>query len=195
MFVFNFTFHYASTLSKGATIIVWIPPSFTFHYASTLSTVQFWDMVENNFYIPLCFYFIADLRDTIHVLDLFTFHYASTLSTTCTCFSWCVTVFTFHYASTLSPAPYQVLTEFTHFYIPLCFYFILIEPIGIAVMWYFTFHYASTLSDDCPVAENERIVLHSTMLLLYRIPNSPNRVTCLILHSTMLLLYRDQQCL
>ena len=59
-----FTFHYASTLSASSSRFRKRSSKFTLHYASTLSKmelVQIWNM--RVIYIPLCFYFIADLDE------------------------------------------------------------------------------------------------------------------------------------
>ena len=69
---------YPSESNFNVTMLFW----FTFHYASTLScpTVPSTNC-RNSIYIPLCFYFIHDLRHVIvQAISEFTFHYASTLS-------------------------------------------------------------------------------------------------------------------
>ena len=54
-------------------------------------------------------------------------------------------------------------------YIPLCFYFIEWTHLHHIPEQRFTFHYASTLSGGIAFDEGDRVHLHSTMLLLYRI--------------------------
>ena len=57
-------------------------------------------------------------------------------------------------------------------YIPLCFYFIGEKGYGKQRYQSFTFHYASTLSPTCLILNPFFLNLHSTMLLLYRDPES-----------------------
>ena len=76
-------------------------------------------------------------------------------------------VFTFHYASTLSRIASAIQ----------------------CCMDSFTFHYASTLSHPFCPGMQEKIDLHSTMLLLYPGGRIRRREVRANLHSTMLLLY------
>ena len=135
---------YPSESNFNVTMLFW----FTFHYASTLScpTVPSTNC-RNSIYIPLCFYFIHDLRHVIvQAISEFTFHYASTLSGHPRKITRAPTnlhstmlllypllawrgirrseKFTFHYASTLSSIFGQKRCFRILIYIPLCFYFI-----------------------------------------------------------------------
>ena len=79
---------------------------FTFHYASTLSSISSSSR--------LC-------------IAWFTFHYASTLSSERLSEFSSSFSFTFHYASTLSFAQRSLCAVCTLIYIPLCFYFIIVQ--------------------------------------------------------------------
>ena len=140
----QFTFHYASTLSRvkfftlpadidlHSTMLLLYPISpplsvFSTDLHSTMlllyrdSTKSKWR--DYLIYIPLCFYFIP--CDSWHNSGnyWFTFHYASTLSCPARIYCLSCVTFTFHYASTLSVCIRTFLHEFV-IYIPLCFYFI-----------------------------------------------------------------------
>ena len=58
----EFTFHYASTLSKVPALQGIRLSQFTFHYASTLSKIPRSLPKHNSIYIPLCFYFIEVMK-------------------------------------------------------------------------------------------------------------------------------------
>ena len=99
------------------------PFQFTFHYASTLSWHTYRIASCFFIYIPLCFYFIKFKLSTS--FDCI-FHLHSTmllLYRIRSIYPGYSYIFTFHYASTLSP---QVLIckDQLLIYIPLCFYFI-----------------------------------------------------------------------
>ena len=164
----TFTFHYASTLSRGGVLRPDIQSQFTFHYASTLSDFPSCTFNSDFYiYIPLCFYFIQNRRSSTDVRFKFTFHYASTLS-----------------ASRLF-----LLPPFGIIYIPLCFYFILWTLLRKAGFSTFTFHYASTLSNseyDIP-HRIAKFTFHYASTLSRHIISSFDEI--LHLHSTMLLLY------
>ena len=121
----EFTFHYASTLSKerrschsellshlhstmlllyrgSCWVQTWSCSEFTFHYASTLSPPAVSGPSGFSIYIPLCFYFIFVTS--------------------------------------------QWFTQLNFIYIPLCFYFIFSPRLYASSHAWFTFHYASTLS-------------------------------------------------
>ena len=121
---FQFTFHYASTLSVSArgacitTCTIYIPLCFYFIVGGMKN-----NPVDNPIYIPLCFYFIADCLADLDKYCTFTFHYASTLSRRRVSRGDC-RIFTFHYASTLSAPETSIVSNISEF----------------------TFHYASTLS-------------------------------------------------
>ena len=163
--------------------------AFTFHYASTLSMIV----------LPVQFY-LSILHSTMLLLYLCSGVNSSS-----------ITVFTFHYASTLSMEAFMIYDDsvFLHstmlllyriykcsssvqffFYIPLCFYFIFSNTIVSLSGINFTFHYASTLSNRTVTNGVQNLVLHSTMLLLYRLLHKNAKTCMLLLHSTMLLLYR-----
>ena len=124
---------------------------FTFHYASTLSKGWLIDCGDGTrIYIPLCFYFIRlkkslpgyqkNLHSTmlllylwygnIHIVPLLNLHSTMLLlyrhgdSRLKPVFL----EFTFHYASTLSQSFPSAVLFFDIIYIPLCFYFIFISP-------------------------------------------------------------------
>ena len=102
--IFNFTFHYASTISPQQQNNVITINDFTFHYASTISRQYFQTFLYAFYlYIPLCFYYITTWRQTASFLSgTFTFHYASTISGYPGKYSRNYSTFTFHYASTIS---------------------------------------------------------------------------------------------
>ena len=162
-------------------------------------------------YIPLCFYFIKEgtrsclsagpnLHSTMLLLYLLSYWIISSVfsnlhSTMLLLYRLSPRLrrrppsqFTFHYASTLSwqnPCRKDRIL----IYIPLCFYFIRFRQLISGHLVKFTFHYASTLSGFLRALAALAVNLHSTMLLLYRLP-MPSNTRCLFnLHSTMLLLY------
>ena len=165
----KFTFHYASTLSH------WLFQCRFYcsnHLHSTMLLLYPLPLQQNNFlhqnlHSTMLLLYLTYTRRIKHIPTTFTFHYASTLSyARVTCLVLGKT-FTFHYASTLSTRSGCSVLRFDVIYIPLCFYFIILDY----VEW------------DSPVD------LHSTMLLLYlNIPQKTysNKEN---LHSTMLLLY------
>ena len=133
---------------------------------------------QSAIYIPLCFYFIKEcmmaydgsvqhLHSTMLLLYpyrsacmrrfsmIFTFHYASTLSGNRYENFLLGFLFTFHYASTLSGRTGRNNSN-SQIYIPLCFYFI------------------QSLSDE----DRTLLNLHSTMLLLYPMPDCLNTIRC-----------------
>ena len=121
---------------------------FTFHYASTLSREMVCGDGCISIYIPLCCYFIEFgqwlEQEGLHLHSTMLLLYPGDWTR-----SWDRAPFTFHYASTLSvfwrPDRMYIYT----IYIPLCFYFI------------------KSLENG---EINPRKNLHSTMLLLYRLP-------------------------
>ena len=167
------------------------PFQFTFHYASTLSCWRLLVVVSPcPIYIPLCFYFILVLVSSVPHCTQFTFHYASTLSFSEYRYSFDTAIFTFHYASTLSLLPISVTDQYSKF----TFHYAstLSPSLDPSKLDHdiFTFHYASTLSGTEISRQVSDLDLHSTMLLLYL---QGFRLLCLTiryLHSTMLLLYR-----
>ena len=188
---YEFTFHYASTLSPHRMYLLTRLFLFTFHYASTLSlhsasfsaTLRYLHSTMLLLYRMLLGWWrvgVINLHSTMLLLyrswavsessyaPWFTFHYASTLSYVVQSGDCLYNIFTFHYASTLSCA----------------------SAAGSVFTVIFTFHYASTLSDV--VRENNQTYrhLHSTMLLLYRSRSNTETLRKKNLHSTMLLLYR-----
>ena len=162
---------------------------FTFHYASTLSRCcsQFlWGLF---IYIPLCFYFIAAaaalaaaivayLHSTM--LLLYQLSVRQVLHS-----SWIYIPLCFYFIGWSG----SIFSAQRLIYIPLCFYFISRKPVSrrrkiniyIPLCFYFivdvitafnwlnlfTFHYASTLSRLEPFQLGILDDLHSTMLLLY----------------------------
>ena len=140
---------------------------FTFHYASTLSKKVNPNSFVTCIYIPLCFYFIAVFVIITATSSLtFTFHYASTLSSPghpvfVPCFS-----FTFHYASTLSKKDTWSFC-FKEIYIPLCFYFI--DEMMVTMLLNADLHSTMLLLYHCRYMSRKQREnnLHSTMLLLY----------------------------
>ena len=66
--IHSFTFHYASTLSGDDIMAKAKYTRFTFHYASTLSKARWHTSLWMRFiYIPLCFYFISQIMETVHL--------------------------------------------------------------------------------------------------------------------------------
>ena len=151
--------------------------------------------LTNDLHSTMLLLYRCSSTETLCNCILFTFHYASTLSICLMKWSWKEREFTFHYASTLSFIPdYFVEVDF-FIYIPLCFYFILIremrqeaqEIIYIPLCFYFI-----TVVITYPLTFLHN--LHSTMLLLYQVPEDRwDRSVC-NLHSTMLLLYHVFDC-
>ena len=163
---YEFTFHYASTLSKEIVMAKVICNNLH----STMLLLYLWRAsvakMSTAYLHSTMLLLYPYLRNVTHVLDLFTFHYASTLSAVADAYGAVVLI-----------------------YIPLCFYFIPIQcnfRIGIKhlhstmLLLYrtcrgsnqerdlpFTFHYASTLSSSWNLLCTALRHLHSTMLLLY----------------------------
>ena len=186
----RFTFHYASTLSPPQ--IFWQPDLSNLHSTMLLLYLLFGQAELNSsiylhstmlllyrrpplvdlrldvlIYIPLCFYFIIASHNFNSRSILFTFHYASTLSRTKSKLDTTLVLFTFHYASTLSCA----IAYNTH------------------ILSLFTFHYASTLS--VKISDVVKVCnIYIPLCFYFIVMSSTREVTPLNLHSTMLLLYR-----
>ena len=139
-----------------------IGTAFTFHYASTLSMIV----------LPVQFY-LSILHSTMLLLYLCSGVNSSS-----------ITVFTFHYASTLSMEAFMIYDDsvFLHSTMLLLYR---IYKCSSSVQFSFTFHYASTLSFLTP------LFLYPALTLSNR--TVTNGVQNLVLHSTMLLLYRVQE--
>ena len=163
---------------------------FTFHYASTLSLSDSQRTQLKHIYIPLCFYFIdkdgyivyakthlhsimlllyrereswSHIRQkNLHsiMLLLYPFVSASTVPETINLHSIMLLLYLFN------PITSNIQI---YIYIPLCFYFIAwrvcYRRLSVSK---FTFHYASTLSAIQAQREKKAIHLHSIMLLLYQ---------------------------
>ena len=99
----QFTFHYASTLSRRRKKEL---RKSKYHLHSTMLLLYQGDRRLHGasvlIYIPLCFYFIRSAQPFSLFHLQFTFHYASTLSVPSSMMPVSKSKFTFHYASTLS---------------------------------------------------------------------------------------------
>ena len=165
----EFTFHYASTLSRRALSCrarvspIYIPLCFYFILSNYIIAER-----GKKIYIPLCFYFIPAafliLSGTCCIYIPLCFYFIMIL-----CLHPESTVpFTFHYASTLSDMATAKKLPSGSIYIPLCFYFItawMMKPekhlrIYIPLCFYFI-----TQGD---IEKLTITNLHSTMLLLYQ---------------------------
>ena len=167
------------------------PFQFTFHYASTLSCWRLLVVVSPcPIYIPLCFYFILVLVSSVPHCTQFTFHYASTLSFSEYRYSFDTAIFTFHYASTLSVIQAVIIYMLQDLHSTMLLLYQTLFDTCLPCTSIFTFHYASTLSLSIIFLIFALFYLHSTMLLLYLLCTTC-RASCIqYLHSTMLLLYR-----
>ena len=142
-------------------------------------------------YIPLCFYFIREINGSDRIDLLFTFHYASTLSVewrSCLCSA---SAFTFHYASTLSKLLAGLLPGWVCIYIPLCFYFILLAQIynrRCFVIYIPLCFYFIRLRREIP---GWRKHIYIPLCFYFIRKGHGTTGSTFNLHSTMLLLYRS----
>ena len=80
-----------------------LKPQFTFHYASTLSRLQLQiASADTHLHSTMLLLYHYPWKDSSYGEPEFTFHYASTLSSWMMLATAMTTKFTFHYASTLS---------------------------------------------------------------------------------------------